>query len=122
TEASKSTIGNVTPNTAAHVTNAWANYRIGRGLLEGFGVTGGFQWQAERYVGTTKVANVPNYFRVDGGLNYQKGKYGISFLVNNLLDNRKLLTAASIPTTSTGVYSYIVEARRNFRMSIMYRF
>ncbi|MVT08027.1 TonB-dependent receptor [Chitinophaga tropicalis] len=122
TEASKSTIGNVTPNTAAHVTNAWANYRIGRGLLEGFGVTGGFQWQAERYVGTTKVANVPDYFRVDGGLNYQKGKYGISFLVNNLLDNRKLLTAASVPTTSTGVYSYIVEARRNFRMSIMYRF
>lgn len=120
------TVGNVTPNTNAHITNAWVNYRKGSGFLTGFGVSGGIQWLAERYVGTTKVSNIPNYFRVDGGLNYQKGKYSISLLVNNLLDDRKLLTSASMDTKPandpTGFYTYIVEARRNFRTTITYRF
>lgn len=112
-------VGNVTANTAAHITNAWLNYRIGSGALAGFGITGGLQWQAERYIGTTKVANMPNYFRVDGGVGYQRGKYNVSLLVNNLLDDRALLTAASF---SNGIYSYIVEPRRNFRMTIGYQF
>lgn len=77
-------------------------------------------------IGTTKVSNILNYFRTDGGLSYQKGKYNISFLVNNLLDDRKLLTAASLDTKAandpTGYYSYIVEARRNFRLTIAYHF
>jgi iron complex outermembrane recepter protein len=113
------TVGNITPNTATHITNAWLNYRIGKGVLNGFGVTGGIQWMADRYVGSaTKVFSIPNYFRTDAGLNYVKGKYSVAVLVNNLLDNRQLLTAAS----STGFYNYIVEARRNFRMTIGYRF
>lgn len=120
--AKTKTVGNVTPNTSAHITNGWVNYRLGHGPLSGFGVMGGFQWLADRYVGTTKTPNIPNYFRVDGGLSYQRGKYNISMLVNNLLDDRTLLTSATIPTTPTGYYSYIVEARRNFRLTIGYRF
>jgi len=117
------TVGNITPNTATHITNAWLNYRIGKGFLNGFGVTGGIQWMADRYVGSaTRVFSIPNYFRTDAGLSYVKGKYNVSLLVNNLLDNQRLLTAASIPTTSSGFYNYIVEARRNFRMTIGYRF
>jgi len=49
-------------------------------------------------------------------------------MVNNLLDNRKLMTAGSttaknakIPE-SVAYYSYIVEARRNFRLGITYKF
>ncbi|PSL25356.1 TonB-dependent receptor [Chitinophaga ginsengisoli] len=122
TEAGKTTVGNITPNTAAHITNAWLSYRIGHGAFTGFGASAGIQWQAERAVGTTKVSNIPNYFRTDAGLNYSRGKYSVSFLVNNLLDDRKLLTAASLPANASGYYSYIVEARRNFRMSISYRF
>jgi len=125
TAEDKTTIGNVTPNTNAHITNGWVNYRIGKGPLTGFGVMGGFQWMADRYVGTTKKPNIPNYFRGDAGLSYQKGKYSVSLLVNNVADNRKLLTAASLaanPNSVTSYYSYIVEARRNFRMTIGYRF
>ena len=118
------TVGNITPNTAAHITNAWLTYRMGKGALEGFGVTGSIQWQAERAAGTTRVYNIPNYFRTDGGVSYSKGRYNVSLLVNNLLDNRKLLTSASIPATPgpKSLYTYIVEARRNFRMTIGYRF
>ncbi|WP_298709447.1 TonB-dependent siderophore receptor [Chitinophaga sp.] len=116
-------VGNITPNTAKHVTNAWLNYHMVKGPLKGFGVSGGIQWQAERAVGTnTRVSNIPNYFRADGGLNYQVGKYNVSLLVNNLLDNRKLLTQATLPTSPSGYYTYIVEARRNFRMTFGYRF
>ena len=120
------TVGNVTPNTSAHITNGWLQYRIPKGLLEGFGASAGFQWLADRYVGTTTKPNIPNYFRADAGLNFQKGRVNIGLLVNNLLDNRRLLTAASLDTKAatdpTGFYSYIVEARRNFRMSVAYRF
>jgi len=122
-KATTKTVGNITPNTATHITNAWLNYRVNNGFLSGFGVTGGIQWMADRYVGNaTKVFSIPNYFRADAGVSYLKGKYSVSLLVNNLLNDQKLLTAASIPTTDTGFYNYIVEARRNFRMTIGYRF
>jgi len=119
------TVGNTTAGTATHITNAWLSYRIPAGIMQGFGASGGVQWQADRFVGTTAVANMPNYFKADGGLSYQKGHVNVSLLVNNILNNQKLLTAASIPANpaaSNAYYSYIVEARRNFRMSIAYRF
>lgn len=121
----RKTVGNVPSGTANHITNGWLQYNLRKGALKGFGLTGGFQWLADRYTGTSKTPNMPNYFRTDGGVNFQRGKYNISLLVNNLADNRKLLTAASIPAvsgTTVPIYTYIVEARRNFRMSIAYRF
>jgi iron complex outermembrane receptor protein len=128
------TIGNVTSNTAAHTTNAWLQYRLRKGALEGFGASAGIQWLADRYTGTSQTPNFPNYFRGDAGLSFQRGKYNISLLVNNVLNNLKLLTAGSTTTftdaqmlklpsdASRTYYSYIVEARRNFRMTVAYRF
>lgn len=131
-------IGNVTPNTAKHTANGWLNYRIQRGALEGFGLMGGVSAMIDRYIGTTKEPNFPNYFRADGGISYQKGRYSISLLVNNLLNHQRLLTAGSTAaktatwTDMKGVkratdhsvdyYTYIVEARRNMRIGITYRF
>ncbi len=125
-----STIGTITPNTAKHVANAWLDYKILKGTLKGFGVMGSLQTQFDRAIGVTKTANFKNYVRTDAGVNYQKGKFGISLLVNNLFNNLKLMTAGSITTASAAIrakggvnyYSYIVEARRNFRISIAYRF
>ncbi|BAV07140.1 iron complex outermembrane recepter protein [Filimonas lacunae] len=124
-------VGIWTANTAAHITNGWLQYRVQRGAFEGFGVNGGIQWQADRYIGSTTVANFPNYFRGDAGLSLQRGKYNISVLVNNVFNNLKLLTAGSTTSAqqyqknlynAVNYYSYIVEARRNFRMTISYRF
>ncbi|MBN9385172.1 MAG: TonB-dependent receptor [Chitinophagaceae bacterium] len=119
------TVGNVTPNTVGHITNAWLQYRFSRGVLDGFGLSGGIQWLADRYTGTTKTPNMPNYFRADAGVSYQKNKFGLSLLVNNLLDDQRLLTAGSLdmnPASTGSFYSYIAEARRNLRMSVTYRF
>lgn len=121
-------IGNITPNTAKHTANAWLTYRLQQGALKGLGLTGSVQGIFDRAIGTTKESNFKNYLRTDAGISYQSGKYSISLMVNNLLDNRKLLTAgsttaknASIPE-SVGYYTYIVEARRNFRMGVTYKF
>lgn len=127
TDPAKTTIGNITANTARNITNAWLQYRLRDGALEGLGASAGVQWMTGRAIGTSKTANFPDYFRADGGLSYQKGNYSLSILVNNFLDNRKLLTAGSITAANSNpggipYYSYIVEARRSFRMSLTYRF
>ncbi|GAB3417646.1 hypothetical protein GCM10027516_11590 [Niabella aquatica] len=91
---------------------------------------GGVQALIDRYTGTTKDPNFPNYFRADGGLSYRKGRYGISLLVNNLFNHQRLMTAGSISSPSKALvakgavpyYTYIVEARRNMRISISHRF
>jgi iron complex outermembrane recepter protein len=123
TAPDKTTIGNQTPNTNRHTTNGWLSYRFSKGALNGFGVNGGFQWLAGRFIGTTKTPNMPEYLRFDAGISYQKGKFGWNMLVNNLLDNRELLTAASVPTSNAynAFYSYIVEPRRNVRMTLTYK-
>jgi len=123
-------IGNITPNTAKHTANAFVSYRIQDGKVRGLGFMGSVQGMFDRAVGTTKESNFKNYLRTDAGISYQKGKYAISVVINNVLDNRKLLTAGSISKASAAVqklggvdyYSYIVEARRNFRMGVTYKF
>ncbi|MGE8426460.1 MAG: TonB-dependent siderophore receptor [Sphingobacterium sp.] len=123
-------IGNITPNTAKHTANAFISYRIQDGKVRGLGFMGSVQGMFDRAVGTTKESNFKNYLRTDAGISYQKGKYAISVVINNVLDNRKLLTAGSISKASAAVqklggvdyYSYIVEARRNFRMGVTYKF
>lgn len=130
TTASAATVGNRTPYVPYSVTNLWLQYRVQQGFLEGFGVSGGVQSQTGRVVGTSKVTNFPDYFRADGGISYQKGRYAISMLVNNLLNHQRLMTAGSTTTPSAALaakgavpyYSYIVEARRNMRIGITYRF
>ncbi|MBD1429866.1 TonB-dependent siderophore receptor [Sphingobacterium litopenaei] len=125
-----STIGNITPNTAKHTANTWVTYRLSEGFFKGAGVIASVQTMFDRAVGSTKEANFKNYVRTDGGISYQRGKYNLSLVVNNLLDNRKLLTAGSFSAASAAIkakggvdyYSYIVEARRNMRIGIIYKF
>lgn len=126
----ENTIGNITPNTAKHTADAWLTYRFQKGMLQGIGFTGSVQTMLDRAIGTTKDANFKNYVRTDGGISYQKGQFNISLVVNNLLDNQKLLTAGSFSKASEAIkaqggvdyYSYIVEARRNMRLGITYKF
>ncbi len=137
TAGSAATVGNRTAYVPYNVTNLWLQYRVQQGFLEGFGLSGGIQSQTGRIVGTSKTTNFPDYFRADGGISYQKGRYAISMLVNNLLNNQRLMTAGSMTNPATRTvdgkvvqvipdavpyYSYIVEARRNMRIGITYRF
>ncbi len=126
-----SLLGRAIPNTAKHITNGWLSYRFKKNgsFFNGFGLTGGYQLQLERNAGSTSIPlELPAYYRFDAGASYEKGKIGISLVVNNLLD-RRLLTQGSYSdlgtratATSVSYYTYIYEVPRNARLSLTYRF
>jgi iron complex outermembrane receptor protein len=129
-DAKPELVGRHTPNSAKHITNGWLSYRYQEqgALLNGFGLSAGYQIQLDRYAGSTSVPlMLPAYYRFDAGVSYEKGKITIAAVVNNLLD-RGLLTQGSytkLPNetaTSVSYYTYIYEVPRNARLSITYRF
>lgn len=124
-------VGNRAANSVKHITNGWLSYRYKKegSFLDGFGLSGGYQMQLDRISGSnTKVSNLPDYIRFDAGASYEKGKFAITAVVNNLLD-RRLLTQGSYTNlgskataTSVSYYTYIYEVPRNARVSLTYRF
>ncbi|WP_316811554.1 TonB-dependent receptor [Pedobacter heparinus] len=118
-------------NSVRHITNGWLSYRLRRPgfFLNGFGLTGGYQLHLDRFSGrSARTANLPDYIRFDAGASYERGKFSLSVLVNNLLD-RRLLTQGSYTdlgtkatATSVSYYTYIYDMPRNARVSLTYRF
>lgn len=115
-------IGVQVPGSSRHVQNTWLNYKVDNGALAGFGVSLGYQYQAKRspwYVFDGSANSLPDYFRLDGGLAYQKEKIGFNLLVNNIL-NKYLYSGA--PYTWGGYYYWQAEPGTNLRFSVNYRF
>lgn len=115
-------VGVQVPGSSRHVHNTWFNYKVENGQLSGFGISLGYQYQAKRspwYVFDGSANSLPDYFRLDGGLSYQREKIGFNLLVNNLLD--KYLYSGA-PYSWGGYYYWQAEPRTNFRFSVNYRF
>ncbi|MNQ88620.1 Ferrichrome-iron receptor precursor [compost metagenome] len=116
--------GTYVANAAKHITNGWLSYSFKKqgALLNGFGLSGGYQFQFERVAGSgfTK-SNLPDYLRFDAGLSYAKGKFSLSAVVNNLFD-RKLFTQGTAPANTSGYYTWIYEMPRNARITALYKF
>lgn len=113
-------VGVQVAGSSRHVQNAWLNYKIDRGVLTGFGISLGYQQQIKRsswYVfdGTSK--SLPDYFRMDGSLSYQKDKIGFNLVVNNLL-NKYLYSGGPYGD----FYYWQAEPGTNARFSVSYRF
>lgn len=125
------TVGDLVPGYATHVANAWLNYTAQTGLLKGFGVNGGFTYQGDRatynYSTSNPEQNLPDYFKVDGGLTYTAGKIKFTANVFNILD-KFLYNGAyytkywNAPDYKQPAYSWQAEAPRNFRASLNYSF
>jgi iron complex outermembrane receptor protein len=128
-DAKPELIGRHLPNSVTHITNGWLSYRFRNenSFLNGFGLTGGYQVQFERYAGSTTLPlKLPSFIRYDAGASYERGKLALSILVNNLL-NSKLLTQGSYSkvtetATASSYYTYIYDMPRNARVSLTYRF
>lgn len=101
-----------------HSSNAWLSYRVREGELKGLGVAAGYQFQGGR------KEELPDYFRLDGGISWQEPRLSIALNVNNLLN--KYLFSGSLfehnNDPSTTEYNYQVEAGIHFRLSFAYRF
>ena len=129
TEGAGLSVGDKVPGFAKHNVNTWLTYKVQTGFLKGFGLSGGFSYQADRtswtWTSDAQTESLPDYFRLDGGIHYQIGKLGLTLNVYNILD--KYLYSGDVGFWEIGgvdknVYSWQSEPPRNFKFSINYRF
>jgi len=124
-------VGQVVPGFSKHTSNAWLTYSLQNGLFKGAGISGGFTYLAGRAVGTysgdNTKENLPDYFKLDGGLFWGNKKLKITANVFNILD-KYLYSGAyytnywNAPDYNQPVYSWQAEAPRNYRVSVAYKF
>lgn len=115
------TMDQVIPGFAKHTINTWLSYKLESGPLAGLGASAGVTSLVDRATATwsdTKE-NLPNYFRFDAGLFYEKDKMRVALNVFNVLD-KYLYSGGYYDFLSS--YYWQTEAPRNFRMSVGYRF
>ena len=117
--------GDRIPGYAKHNLNTWLNYKIQTGLLKGAGVAAGFSYQVDRdswsWGGHDGIAALPDYFRLDGGIFWESGKIKLNASVYNILD-KYLYNGAFENYASPAYYSWQVEAPRNYRLGVAYKF
>ena len=121
-------VGDVVPGYAKHVANAWLSYGVQGGSLKGLGINGGFSFQGDRALQTFSKTdtrfNLPDYFRLDGGLFWENDKVRLNLNAFNLLD--KYLYSGGSYTFNTvetvQAYYWQSEAPRNFRFSVGVKF
>jgi iron complex outermembrane receptor protein len=116
-------VGDVIPGFAKHTTNSWISYKAQKGILKGTGVSLGFTYLVDRATATWSktddIKNLPDYFKLDGGIFWEKDKFKITANVFNILD--KYLYSGGYYTYLPAYY-WQTEAPRNFRLSLAYRF
>ncbi|KFF04315.1 TonB-dependent receptor [Flavobacterium reichenbachii] len=113
--------GSVVPGYSKHVANAWLNYSLQSGKLKGLGASIGGTFLAGRETDTWSVGleRLPEYFKLDGGLSYETGKFKITANVFNILD--KYLYSGSYYSYLNSYY-WQTEQPRNFRVGVTYKF
>ena len=113
-------IGNKLAGHAKHVTNGWLNYNFSNtSKFKGFGASIGYQYQADRssWAWSNNKTDLPNYFRLDGGLSWKNDHLRIQANINNIL-NEYLYSGANY-----GSYLYWQsEPGINGRLTVTYNF
>jgi len=114
-------IGTKVAGFSKHSTNGWVNYNFKQDSpLKGFGISLGYQYLIDRSTwdwGADNQSNLPDYFRLDGGLSWKNKHIHVNLNVNNIL-NRYLYSGASY-----GSYIYWQsEPGTNGRLTVTYKF
>lgn len=114
---------NVTiPGITTHLANGWLTYRFTDGVIKGFGISLGAQYQGDRtawYVFDGTSQELPDYFRLDGAVSYQLNKFAIALNLNNLTSNY-LYSGAYY--NYGGFYYWQSEPLLNARLNVTYKF
>lgn len=116
-------VGDLIPGYAKHTVNGWLSYKVQTGSLKNAGISGGFTYYGGRattnWSTTNKSLNQPDYFKLDGGLFWEKNNIRLTANVFNILD--KYLY-------SGGYYDFLksyywqADPPRNYRLSVTYKF
>lgn len=112
--------GDRVPGYAKHTANGWLNYTFSDNILEGFGLSFGGTYMADRSSwdwGSTNSLQMADYVKFDAGASWENSKFRINFNVFNVF-NRYLYSGSPYG----GYYYYQADAPRNFRISIGYKF
>lgn len=123
--------GSIVPGFAKHTVNTWLTYKLQHGALKGFGVSAGFTYLGDRATyweaSPDPDKEMEDYFKVDGGLFWEKERIRLTMNVFNVLDEylysgsyESWLTDANL--NPAPMYCYQTEAPRNARFSITYKF
>ena len=121
-DTDESLVGTQVAGTTKHIQNAWLNYKVDRGTLNGVGFSLGYQYQVKRapwFISPDNIGMLPDYFRLDGGVSYQKNKVSVNLVVNNILN--KYLYSGGYYSYSD-MYYWQTEAGTNMRLSVGYKF
>ncbi|SHF80717.1 TonB-dependent receptor [Pedobacter caeni] len=115
-------VGSSIDGYAKHLTNGWLSYRFNEPKIKGLGVSLGYQYMIDRKAGAWGGTNplnqsLPDYFRLDGAINWQGKKTSIGLNVNNILD-KYLYTGAPY----SDYYYWQAEPGVNFRLSVGFKF
>jgi iron complex outermembrane receptor protein len=116
-------VGDVIPGFAKHTANAWLSYKVMDGALKGVGISAGFNWQIDRATSNwndndTRY-NLPDYFKLDGGVFWEKNKVRLSLNMFNVL-NKYLYSGGYYEWLNS--YYWQTETPRNLRFSMSYKF
>ncbi|MGV3766990.1 MAG: TonB-dependent siderophore receptor [Chitinophagaceae bacterium] len=117
-------VGEIVPGYSKHTVNSWISYKVQDGPLKGAGISGGFTWLLDRATDTWSKTTpdqqrLPDYFKLDGGVFWEKDKVRLTLNVFNILD--EYLYSGSYYEWLSAYY-WQTEPPRNFRFSIGYRF
>lgn len=116
-------VGDIVPGFSKHTVNAWLNYTVQQSALKGFGISAGFTYLAGRATywdpSPDPEKNIKDYFKVDGGLSYEKDNFKIIANMFNVL-NDYLYSGSYYKWLNA--YNWQTEAPRNVRVSVGYRF
>ncbi len=113
-------VGARTPLYVKHVQNTWLNYELPARLARGLSFSLGYQYQAGRggrYAVATPY-DIPDYFRLDGGVGWQSAHVKLNLLVNNLLNKDLIAT----PWLRNGLYYWVPQSPVSGRLSASYVF
>ena len=116
-------VGDVVPGFSKHTVNGWVNYKVSNGILKGTGLSGGFTWLGNRATSDWSAMHnnqeLPNYFKLDGGVFWERDRIKLTLNVFNILD--EYLYSGSYYDWLNAYY-WQSEAPRNLRFGITYKF
>jgi iron complex outermembrane receptor protein len=115
--------GDVVPGYARHTMNTWLSYKISEGWLQGVGISTGLTYLADRETywdpSPDPSQQLPDYFKVDAGLFWERDNLRITANVFNILD--EYLYSGSYYTWLNAYY-WQTDPPRNVRLSLAYKF
>ncbi|SDF03964.1 iron complex outermembrane recepter protein [Dyadobacter soli] len=116
-------VGDLIPGYAKHTANGWLSYKVQHGSLKNAGISAGVTYYGGRattnWSSTNTSLNQPDYFKLDGGLFWEKNNIRLTANVFNILD--KYLYSGGYYDWLKSYY-WQADPPRNYRLSVTYKF